>query len=165
MLWQVVKSNGTQQQTPEISYSEFLSQVDAGNVLKVTISRNEVVGKYRDLNSFRVIVPANQEAKLQSRRAKNVEIWFRDVRLEGWPAWVMNLAPMILRAAHSWFFMIRQPKKYNRAYAALMFSGELATSTPAPPAGAQYSSLPPLSSPDTSSPKPPSFCRLQYLGQ
>lgn len=114
MLWQVVKSGGTQQQPPEISYSEFLSQVDAGNVLKVTISRNEVVGKYRDLNSFRVIVPANQEAILQSLRAKNVEIWFRDVRLEGWPAWVMNLAPMILLAA-LWFFMIRQLKKYNRA--------------------------------------------------
>jgi ATP-dependent Zn protease len=44
LLWQVVRKGPTEQTTPEISYSEFLSEVEAGNVSKVTISRNEVLG-------------------------------------------------------------------------------------------------------------------------
>jgi cell division protease FtsH len=108
LLWQVVKSDHNAQRTPEISYSEFLSQVDGGNVAKVTISKTQVYGKYRDGSSFRVTAPTSQEGMLQALHQKNVEIWFRDDAMSGgWPAWLLNLAPLILLAA-LWFFMIRQ---------------------------------------------------------
>ena len=106
LLWQTVKS-GPNQKTPEISYSEFLSQVEAGNVTKVTISRNEVNGKYRDNSSFHVMAPSSQEGMLQTLHQKNVEVWFRDAAGGDWPTWLMNLAPLILLGA-LWFFMIRQ---------------------------------------------------------
>jgi len=107
LLWQVVKGGDTPQ-IPEISYSEFLSQVDAGNVSKVSIAGNRVTGTYRDARTFRVVAPASQDGMLQTLRQKNVEIWFKDAGdAGGWPQWILNLAPLILLAA-LWFFMIRK---------------------------------------------------------
>jgi cell division protease FtsH len=111
LLWQVVKGGNATTAIPEISYSEFLSLVDAGNVVKVTVSRNQINGVYRDQRGFRLFAPASQEGMLQELRQKNVEIWFKDSTLEGgWPNWILNLAPLILLAA-LWFFMIRQMQK------------------------------------------------------
>jgi cell division protease FtsH len=109
LLWQVVRNGLNQQITPEISYSEFLSQVEADNVAKVTISKNQVFGTYRDNSSFRVTAPPTQEGMLQTLRQKNVQVWFRDTTNQGWPTWAMNLAPLVLLAA-IWFFMLRQMK-------------------------------------------------------
>jgi cell division protease FtsH len=109
LLWQVVRNGPNQQITPEISYSEFLSQVEAGNVAKMTISKNQVYGTYRDNSSFRVTAPTTQEGMLQTLRQKNVQVWFRDTTNQGWPTWAMNLAPLLLLAA-LWFFMLRQMK-------------------------------------------------------
>jgi cell division protease FtsH len=107
LLWQVVRNSPNQQTTPEISYSDFLSQVEAGNVAQVTISKNQVNGRYRDNSSFRVTAPTIQDGMLQTLRQKNVQIWFRDAAKQDWPTSLLNLAPLILLAA-LWFFMIRQ---------------------------------------------------------
>ena len=109
LLWQVVQKRPNQQTIPEISYSEFLSQVEAGNVVKVTISNSQVNGIYRDNSSFRVTAPARQEAMLQTLRQKNVEIWFRDTASGDRASWLLNIAPLLLLAA-LWFFMMRQMK-------------------------------------------------------
>ena len=107
LLWQVVKSGQNEQTVPEISYSEFLSQVESGNVSRVTISKSQVTGKYRDNRFFRVTAPTGQEGMFQTLHQKNVEIWIRDAAGGDWPTWLLNLAPLILLAA-LWYFMIRQ---------------------------------------------------------
>jgi cell division protease FtsH len=107
LLWQVVKGGQNGQKIPEISYSEFLSQVESGNVSKVTISKSQVTGRYRNNDLFRVTAPTSQEGMLQILHEKNVEIWFTDAAAGDWPTWLMNLAPLVLLAA-LWFFMIRQ---------------------------------------------------------
>jgi cell division protease FtsH len=107
LLWQVVRSSPKQQTTPEISYSEFLTQVEAGNVTKVTISKTQVSGTYRDNGSFRVTAPTTQDGMLQTLRQKNVQIWFRDAANQDWPSSLLNLAPLIMLAA-LWFLMMRQ---------------------------------------------------------
>jgi cell division protease FtsH len=109
LLWQVVQKGPNQKTIPEISYSEFLSQVDAGNVVKVTISNKQVNGIYRDNSSFRVTAPAHQDAMLQTLRQKNVEIWFRDTANGDRTSWLLNIAPLLLLAA-LWLFMMRQMK-------------------------------------------------------
>lgn len=111
LLWQVVRSGGTQQSTPEISYSEFLSQVEAGSVAKVTISGSTVEGTYHDNGSFRVTAPTNQDALVQTLRQKNVEVWFKDSGGSGTPARLLGTwAPLILLGV-LWFFMIRQMQR------------------------------------------------------
>jgi cell division protease FtsH len=106
LLWQVVKSDGNES-IREISYSQFLSEVSAAKVSKVTISGIRVVGESRDATFFRVVVPGNQQAMLEALQQQNTEIWFRDVSEGSWPTWLLNLAPLILLAA-LWFFMIRK---------------------------------------------------------
>jgi cell division protease FtsH len=122
LLWQVVKSGQGAPRATEISYSEFLTQVETGNVQKVTISGTQVNGQYREGRSFRVTAPASQEAMLKALHDKNVEIWFRGTNEGSGPAWLLNVAPLILLAA-LWFFMIRQMKqRQNRVQGTTDFS-------------------------------------------
>jgi cell division protease FtsH len=107
LLWQTVRSGGSSRRVPEISYSEFLSQVEAGRVSKVTISGTEIYGSYRDNREFRVIGPSSQADMLYTLHQNNVEIWFRQSSQGGWGSWLLNLAPLVLLAV-LWFFMIRQ---------------------------------------------------------
>jgi cell division protease FtsH len=117
LLWQVVKnSNQSTQSVPEISYSQFLSQVDSGNVAKVRIAGSIGQGTYGDRSSFRVIVPAAQEQMLEALRQKQVEVWYADKPDQSLAGWLMNLAPLALLAA-LWFFMIRQMKSRANARA------------------------------------------------
>lgn len=110
LLWQVVKAGPNTQGSPEISYSEFLSQVEAGTVSKVTISGNHVAGQYRDGRSFQAKASASQEGLIKVLHEKNVEIWFKDGTETGWRAGLLNIAPLVLLAA-LWFFMIRRMKQ------------------------------------------------------
>jgi cell division protease FtsH len=107
LLWQVMKSSPNRQKIPEISYSEFLSELETGNVSKVIISKNQIDGRYRDNRSFLVTAPTSQEGMLQILRQKGVGIWSRDAASGDWSTWVMNCVPIILLGA-LWFFMIRQ---------------------------------------------------------
>jgi len=108
LLWQTVKNaNSPTAGIAEISYSEFLSQVNSGNVTKVTISGKKGSGIYRDGRSFKVIVPASQEQILIALQQKGVETWYSDSEPQSTTGWLMNLAPLALLSV-LWFFMIRQ---------------------------------------------------------
>ena len=128
LLWQVVRANPENQNTPEISYSRFLAQVAEGQVTKVTISGSVVRGYDSKGGSFRVIAPQNQSAMLDALQQHGVDIWFRESPEQGWPTWLLNLAPLVLLAA-LWFFMIRQM---------LIKRNRLQTPTPSPDASTRY---------------------------
>jgi cell division protease FtsH len=109
-LWQVVKGNGPTAPEPEISYSQFLSQIDSGTIAKVRISGTTVEGTYRNGHAFRVYVPASQEQMLDSLRKGNVEVWYSEGSPQSGLGWLINsFAPLALLAV-LWFFMIRQMK-------------------------------------------------------
>ena len=60
LLWQVVKAGNSGAKEREINFSEFLSDVDQGNVSEVTITGQEVRGKFKnDKAGFHTTVPAN----------------------------------------------------------------------------------------------------------
>lgn len=107
-LWQVVKNAGTAQPAPEISYSQFLSKVDSGDIMRVRFSKVRASAVDRDGNPFHVVVPSSQEQMLQLLRQKNVEVWYADEPDGSEWRWLVNLlAPLALLAA-LWYFMIRQ---------------------------------------------------------
>ena len=110
LLWQTVKTGNTAQAVPEISYSDFSAKVASGQVSKVTIAGSVVRGYDAKGGSFRVIVPSNQPAMLEALQQHGVEIWFRETTEQGWPSWILNLAPLVLLGA-LWFFLIRQMQK------------------------------------------------------
>ncbi len=109
LLWQVVKASNAGQKEKERNFSEFMSDVDQGNVKDVTVLGMEIRGKYRNDNSgFHTTVPANYPDMIKTLRDKGVNITIRDVTNGSWPIQLLGTwAPLILLGA-LWFFMIRQ---------------------------------------------------------
>jgi cell division protease FtsH len=112
LLWQVVRSSPEDQRTPEISYSQFISKVEAGEISRVDIAGSRIRGQYRDgTGAFRLIGPSNPAIFLDTLRDKGVEIWFKDVPVDSLPLQLLGTwAPLILLGA-LWFFMIRQMQR------------------------------------------------------
>ena len=107
LLWQVVKAGNSGQKDKEVNFSQFMSDVNQGNVKEVTIIGTEVRGKERNDNSgFHTTVPANYPDMFKTLQDKGVSINIKDVSNGSW-TWIVNLAPLLLLAA-LWFFMIRQ---------------------------------------------------------
>jgi len=108
LLWQVVTSSKNNMKETDVSFSQFLSDVDQGKVKEVTITGTEVRGKLADGTSgFKTTVPANYPDMFKSLREKGVIINIKDVQSGSWPTWLLNFAPLILLGA-LWFIMIRQ---------------------------------------------------------
>jgi cell division protease FtsH len=106
-LWQTVRAPKNSASTPVISYSEFLSQVEAGQVTKVTIGGHQIVGSFRNQSTFRLTGPGSQDGMLQALHQQNVEIWFTDNAPADIETWLLNLAPLVLLAV-LWLVMIRR---------------------------------------------------------
>ena len=109
LLWQVMKAGSAGQKDKEVNFSQFLADVDQGNVKEVTITGQEVRGKYRNDNSaFHTTAPANYPDMIKMLRDKGVTMNIRDMTSGSWPLQLLGTwAPLILLAA-LWFFMIRQ---------------------------------------------------------
>ena len=107
LLWQVIQQGRNSQKDAEINFSQFLGDVDQGNVHEVTVDGMQVRGKYRNGSAFHTTAPSNYPDMIKTLRDKGVVMNFRDVNSGSWPTWLLNLAPLVLLAA-LWFFMIRQ---------------------------------------------------------
>jgi cell division protease FtsH len=108
LLWQVVKGANSGAKERDFTFSEFLSNVDQGNVSEVTIVGQEVHGKLKnDKAEFRSTIPSSYPDMYKELRDKGVNITVKDAQGGGWPTWLLNLAPFVLLGA-LWFIMIRQ---------------------------------------------------------
>ena len=108
LLWQVVRQGTNSQKDKEINFSQFMTDVNQGNVRDVRIIGMEVRGKYKNDNSaFHTTVPPNYPDMYKTLYDKGVVIDVKDISNGTWPSWILNLAPLVLLAA-LWFFMIRQ---------------------------------------------------------
>jgi cell division protease FtsH len=106
-LFQVFQSTSRTSNVGEKSYSQFVSDVDAGRVTNVTITNNVVSGVLNDGTRFETIIP--QGADLVTRlEERNVGITARAP--ESSPFWSILLSswlPFIVIIG-VWFFFIRQ---------------------------------------------------------
>ncbi len=109
LLWQVVRAGGSGAKERGITFTEFMASVDEDKVAEVTINGVDVRGKFKsgDKGGFYTTVPQNYSDYIKPLRDKGVIITVKDVSSGNWPAWLLNLAPLVLLAA-LWFFMIRQ---------------------------------------------------------
>ena len=115
LLWNVVKSAPEQTRSPEVTYSQFISDVEAGKVVSVIITGNRIQGQYRDgKGTFRLTGPSNPGAFLDKLKDKGVEIVFKDAPTGGLPVQLLGTwAPLILLAS-LWLFIIRQMRHLTR---------------------------------------------------
>jgi cell division protease FtsH len=91
LLWQVVRSSQQDQRTQEISYSQFISKAEAGEISRVDIAGSRIRGQYRDgRGAFRLIGPSNPAVFLDTLRSRGVEIWFKDVPGDSLPVQLLG---------------------------------------------------------------------------
>ncbi len=110
LLWEVVKGARDGQKDAELNVSQFMTDVDQGNIRDLTVNGMEVRGKHRDGSAFHTTAPANYftPEMLKALQSKGVNITFRDVNSGSLPLQLLGTwAPLILLGA-LWFFMIRQ---------------------------------------------------------
>lgn len=91
----------------ELTYSQFLSEVESNNVSSVTISGNTVSGELIDNQKFSTYIPDDPEI-MNILRSKNINIEAKPpVELSWWMRILSSLLPMALIIG-IWIFMMRQ---------------------------------------------------------
>jgi cell division protease FtsH len=114
LLWQVVRSGPSSNRSPEITYSTFIEEAEAGKIARVSIVGSRIEGEYRDGHgAFRLTGPNNPGVYLSILQNNSVEIRFKDGTTENVALQLIgSWAPLILLAA-LWFFMTRQFRRKN----------------------------------------------------
>ncbi len=113
LLWTLVSKSGQSAREDEPTYSDFMAQVDRGNVKEVTMylapTSYELDGEWREPSKkFRVtIFKESAEALTTTLRDKNVLISVKEVNRADWVSFLLNAAPLFLLVAF-WIFMMRQ---------------------------------------------------------
>ena len=112
-LWKMVSNTGQAGKEDELSYSQFMDQVDNGNVKDLTLylSANsyEVRGQYlKQEKMFRVTIFKESAPDLvKMLRDKRVTLNVKEVTRGDWLTFLLNAAPLFLLVGF-WIFMMRQ---------------------------------------------------------
>ncbi|MBI5085613.1 MAG: ATP-dependent metallopeptidase FtsH/Yme1/Tma family protein [Acidobacteria bacterium] len=106
LLWTVVKTNGART-VQDLSFTDFLKQVEAGHVKEVSISGTEVRGQMEDKQELRTTIPATYDKVYDLLREKNVVVRIKEANSSTWITVLINAVPFVLLLAF-WVFMMRQ---------------------------------------------------------
>jgi cell division protease FtsH len=113
LLWTLVSKSGQSAREEEPSYSEFMANVDRGNVKDVVLylspNSYEIEGEWREPSKkFRTTIFKESAPDLaKDLREKNVLITVKEVNRADWVTFLLNAAPLFLLVAF-WIFMMRQ---------------------------------------------------------
>jgi len=107
LLWTVVRSGKTAMEE-EKTFTQFITDVEAGRVKDVTITGSQVKGTYKDSNSpLRTVIPANYPDIYTLLQDKAVNVNIEDTSTNNWVSLLINAIPFVLLLAF-WIFMMRQ---------------------------------------------------------
>ncbi len=123
MLWMslilvvILAWHFTQYQKKETSlkFSEFMAQVDAGQVQEVTITGNDIKGKMADREPFRTIAPVDYDKYVDSLLAKKVAVTVERDQTPAWASILISWAPFLLLIGFWVFFMRQMQSGGNKA--------------------------------------------------
>jgi cell division protease FtsH len=109
LLYSALRTGSNAPKEKEITFSQFMSDVDQGSVQKVKVIGQEIRGELKDGSTFHGIIPPplGDTEMYKTLRQKGVDIEIKDISNGTWPTWIATAAPLILFGA-LWFFMIRQ---------------------------------------------------------
>src|ERR1035438_1039158 len=100
----------------ELSFSQFMDEVKAGRVAKVTVAANDVHGEMRNpTQQLHTTVPLNYPNIYDLMKAANppVDVTIKDTSSGTWLSILLQASPFIVLAAF-WIFMVRQDRKSTR---------------------------------------------------
>jgi cell division protease FtsH len=104
----VVVRTGNKKGDAQVTYSDFLKQVEDNRVKSVKIQGTEVTGVYReDGSGLKTILPPNYQDALKVMKEKGVNIDIKDTSSSGVLGLIFQTAPFLLLLGF-WIFMMRQ---------------------------------------------------------
>ncbi len=126
ILWSVVQSQGKNEK--EINFSQFIDDVENAEIGEVTITGNQVKGKYNNGTKFKTISPTQFDDLVKILREHNVSITVKDTSRSPWFSYLFTWFPIILIILFWVFFMRQMQSGGNKALSfgksrAKLFSG------------------------------------------
>lgn len=106
LLWTVVKTN-TGRQVNDLSFTDFIKQVEAGRVVEVTIAGTEVTGRLQGNAEIRTVIPPGYDRVYDLLTEKGVTTRIKEPSTGNWVTILVNAVPFVLLLAF-WIFMMRQ---------------------------------------------------------
>jgi len=107
LLFAVVRA-GQGPKEATLSFTEFMTKVEEGQVREVTLTGNEVHGLFQNPNmGLHTYVPVNYPNLFDELRAKKVTTYIKPSDANNWVAILLNASPFIVLLAF-WIFMMRQ---------------------------------------------------------
>jgi cell division protease FtsH len=101
-------SNSFQQRDSEVSFSDFMEKVNAGQVASVTITGSEVTGVYKAANeTFKTYVPSQYDGLANKLIDKGVQVQAKKPSDSPWSVILYSWAPILLMIGF-WIFLMRQ---------------------------------------------------------
>ena len=99
-------SNIQKKDTP-IKFSDFMTQVDAGDIKEVTVNGNEIRGKRASGDAFKTVVPYGYDKPLDSLLAKKVQVSVVNDQAPTFTTILITFAPYAILLG-IWIFFMRQ---------------------------------------------------------
>jgi cell division protease FtsH len=109
LIWAVVKSS-TGEKIQDLTFTQFINEVNKDNVHDVTIAGTDATGTLKqpkENGKFRTTIPSNYPELYKALLEKNVDVKQKDSSGSNWMTWIANALPMILLLG-VWIFMVRQ---------------------------------------------------------
>ena len=108
LLWTVVTTNKARS-SQELSFSQFMAQVESGRVKEVTMTGSEVKGSFKDdkTTELRTSVPPAYQDIYKILLDKGVTVNYKPADSGNWTAIIINTIPFVLLLGF-WIFMMRQ---------------------------------------------------------
>ena len=101
-------------ETP-VKFSEFMAQVEAGQVADVTITGNEIKGHTASRDAFRTFAPLGYDKLTDRLLAKNVVVTYQPDATPTWANMLISWAPFLLLIGFWVFFMRQMQSGGNKA--------------------------------------------------
>ena len=95
------------QKETQVNFSEFMAQVESGQVQEVTITGNEVKGHTLSHDAFRTFAPLGYDRLTDTLLAKKVTLKFQPDQTPTWANMLISWAPFLLLIGF-WIFFMRQ---------------------------------------------------------
>jgi len=105
ILWSLFQTS--QMSRKEMTFSEFLDNVEAHRIQRVTISGNLIRGIMKGGDEFKTVAPSQYNDLVKMLREHNVEIEVKDTSRAPWFSYLLSWFPLLLFVLF-WIMFMRQ---------------------------------------------------------